>query len=75
VLQVPHHGSATGLTAAALQAINPKMAAISVGKKNRYGHPKQSTLQLLKDDQTSIQRTDQRGDIEIVSDGKGWVVK
>lgn len=72
ILQVPHHGSATGLTATALQALNPTMAAISVGENNRYGHPKEQVLQLLKRQGTKVVRTDVSGDIEIVSDGSSW---
>lgn len=75
VLQVPHHGSKTGLSEEFLNQTNPKLAVISVGKNNKYGHPAPSTIQLLKDRNIKILRTDQQGDIEIVSEGKGWIAK
>jgi competence protein ComEC len=74
VLKVPHHGSQTGLNSEILDILNPKLAAISVGAKNKYGHPAPFTLDLLKSKNIQTLRTDQRGDIEIISDGKTWKV-
>jgi competence protein ComEC len=74
VLQVPHHGSRFGLDEQILKVIHPKLAVISVGK-NKYGHPAPLTLGLLKKVGIRYMRTDQSGDIEIVSDGKSWEVK
>lgn len=74
VLQVPHHGSRTGLTSDILSRLRPKLSVISVGK-NRYGHPAKETLELLQGSDTKILRTDREGDIEIVSDGKTWSVR
>lgn len=71
VLQVPHHGSRFGLNQEILEALSPKLAVISVGK-NKYGHPTPFTLGLLKDLNIETLRTDQIGDIEIISDGKSW---
>lgn len=75
VLQVPHHGSKTGLSADILTALKPHLAVISVGAHNKYGHPSPVTLDLLRQANIAIRRTDQKGDIEIVSDGKSWEVK
>ena len=75
VLQVPHHGSDTGLDREGLDLIAPKLAVISVGANNRYGHPKKSVLSILKEDGVKTLRTDQKGDIEIISDGKKFWVK
>lgn len=72
VLQSPHHGSGTGLTAEIVQLLDPKLAVISVGK-NRYGHPSKKTLELLKD--RKVLRTDKAGDVEIVTDGQKWWVR
>lgn len=74
VLQVPHHGSKTGLDLEFLQKVHPKLAVISVGKNN-YGHPSAQTLDLLKSRGIPVLRTDEHGDVEIVSDGKTWFVK
>jgi competence protein ComEC len=75
LLKIPHHGSRFGLTAELLDILSPKIAAISVGKSNKYGHPASLTLDLLKSANIKTLRTDQVGDIEIISDGLSWRVK
>lgn len=74
VLQVPHHGSKTGLSSEILDFIKPELAVISVGKNN-YGHPTSQTIKTLRDKDIKILRTDNDGEIEIVSDGESWVVR
>jgi competence protein ComEC len=69
ILQIPHHGSNTGIDGAVLDLLSPHLAVISVGKNN-YGHPTKKTLDLLQERGIKVLRTDQRGDVEIVSDGK-----
>ena len=75
VLQVPHHGSKTGLTSDILSVLKPQLAVISVGAHNRYGHPTESTLNLLQNLKIPVLRTDKVGDIEIVTDGNHWEVR
>lgn len=75
VLKVPHHGSKNGLTEALLQASGPKLAVISAGKNNRYGHPHKEILEALERWKVRYLRTDLDGEVEIVTDGKGWFVK
>lgn len=75
VLKVPHHGSKVGLTRAILQRISPEVVVISVGIKNKYGHPSQESLMLLDSLGTAIFRTDKYGTTEIVSNGKSFSVK
>jgi competence protein ComEC len=70
VLQVPHHGSKTGLSDSILQDISPELAVVSVGEKNRYGHPTKFILDLLSGNSIKTLRTDRNGDVEIVTDGK-----
>jgi competence protein ComEC len=75
-IKIPHHGSKNGLTEDLLKVTNPEVAVISAGKKNRYGHPHKEVIKLLSDRDIKILRTDDVGDIEIVSDGnKWWVVE
>lgn len=74
LLKIPHHGSKTGLNQDILNILSPKIAVISVGKNNKYGHPNPFTLDLLKNSNIKTLRTDQAGDIEIISDGKAWKV-
>ena len=53
--------------------INPKYSIISVGKNNRYGHPKDSVLKILSS--SKIYRTDLDGSIEIILNKKGYQIK
>lgn len=74
VLKVAHHGSRFSTSEGFLSKIKPKLAIISVGKNN-FGHPAQSVLERLKKIGTKVLRTDQQGDIEIVSNGQGWYTR
>ena len=74
ILKVSHHGSKNGLDKAVLNYTSPKLAIISVGK-NSYGHPTLQTLNLLKEANVKTLRTDQMGDIEIVTDGESYKIK
>lgn len=69
-IKIPHHGSRNGLTQAFLDAVEPKVAVISVGKDNQYGLPNQEVLEMLAQKGVKTYRTDEAGDTEIVSDGK-----
>lgn len=74
VLKVPHHGSKTGMSDYFLTQINPSLAIVSVGANNTYGHPAQVALDLLKSHNIKTFRTDQNGEVEIISDGKTFSV-
>ena len=63
ILKVPHHGSKNGLTKNFLQVISPRLAVISVGKNNPYGHPAKKILEMLKAENVKVKRTDINGDI------------
>lgn len=75
-LKVPHHGSKNGLSEKLLETVNPEIAVISAGKNNRYGHPHDEIIQLLKDQGVEILRTDEMGDVKIETDGtEFWLVE
>ena len=61
ILKVGHHGSNTSSSKFFINNIKPKYAIISVGKNNRYGHPKSSVLDTLSN--SKIYRTDLDGSI------------
>ena len=61
VLKVVHHGSKTSSDKKFIDEIKPKYSIISVGKKNRFGHPNKEVLNNLK--QSKVYRTDQDGSI------------
>jgi competence protein ComEC len=72
VLKVGHHGSDRSTSAAFLAAVAPRLAVISVGAGNRFGHPNPAVLQRLAG--IRVLRTDQAGRVEVTSDGKQlWV--
>lgn len=75
VLKVPHHGSKKALSQKILEFLRPKLAVISVGKNNHFGHPAELTLKILEDFQVKTLRTDKDGEIEIISDGLSWGIK
>src|ERR1035437_4989496 len=66
VLKVPHHGSKTGMSDYFLSIISPSLAVISVGANNRYGHPAQTALDLLKAHNIKTLRTDQNKAVEVI---------
>ena len=73
VLKVGHHGSKTSSSKEFIDAINPKYSIISVGKNNRYGHPKNSVLNIL--DNSKLYRTDLDGGIEIKLNKNGYKIR
>ena len=70
VLMLGHHGSKYSTSKQFLKEVDPKLAVISVGKNNRYGHPSSRVLKILNDKNIKILRTDKDGDISIKCDGK-----
>lgn len=70
VLKVPHHGSRT-TPAGFLAAVRPRLAVISVGAANPYGHPHPDVLARLEDAGARVLRTDLHGDIAVVRAGSG----
>ena len=81
VLKVAHHGSATSTTTEFLVVVNPRLAVISVGEGNPFGHPSDEVVDRLKQKlgEENIYRTykhdtDEHATIEFITDGeKLWV--
>lgn len=65
VQKISHHGSDTSNTAAMLDAVGAKVALISVGKGNSYGHPHEDVLERLEERGIKYYRTDQAGNIVV----------
>jgi competence protein ComEC len=74
VLKIGHHGSkySTGLDF--LKLVNPEYGIISCGK-NKFGHPSLRVLKNLKTVRVKTLRTDKKGDIIFLSDGKNLILK
>lgn len=71
--KVGHHGSHTSSSTEFISSINPKYALISVGKNNRYGHPKETVLDILNN--SKIYRTDIDGSVEIKFNKSGYKIR
>lgn len=75
VLKVAHHGSEDAGLGALLDRTTPRLAVISVGAGNPYGHPAASTLVELSRHGVQTLRTDRRGTIELDVDQNSFVVR
>jgi competence protein ComEC len=76
ILKVAHHGSEDAGLASLLELIRPRLAVISVGAGNDYGHPASSTLRALSRwPGLSVYRTDEDGRVTVESDGKSFSVR
>jgi competence protein ComEC len=69
-LKVGHHGSITSTTPAFLAAVAPTFSAISVGRRNFYGHPRHEVLEELQAARVRTYRTDVLGMSDFYLDGK-----
>lgn len=58
-----HHGSVNALEEKSAKTLSPKITLISVGAKNRYGHPNAKTIEMLERTGSQIYRTDKNGTI------------
>jgi competence protein ComEC len=71
ILKVGHHGSADPGLPDLLETLRPRLAVISVGERNDYGHPRASTLAALAAaPDLQVYRTDRDGRVVIESDGR-----
>lgn len=68
VLKVPHHGSKFSSSSTFLEKLKPVVAVVSVGAKNKYGHPNGDTLMRLEQVRAKIFRTDLSGSVRITYD-------
>lgn len=69
ILKVGHHGSLTSSSLQFLEAVDPEIAVIQVGEKNRYGHPKAEIVDRLRMSGAEVYRTDKDGTLVVRSDG------
>lgn len=72
IFQASHHGSDTGNCEEFLKAMSPEVIVISCGMKNRYSHPIKSVMDLYKEMELPVYRTDESGNIVMTTDGKDY---
>lgn len=63
IYKVGHHGSRNALDDDEAAILAPRIALVSVGENNRYGHPTEETLARLEAVGSRICRTDEKGDV------------
>jgi len=75
LLKVGHHGSPTSSSVPMMDRVQPQTAVISVGARNKFGHPAPRTLALLNKMHVQYFRTDKEGAVIFESDGSSWQKK
>ncbi|HET7710678.1 MAG TPA: hypothetical protein VFL80_01985, partial [Thermoanaerobaculia bacterium] len=65
ILKVAHHGSRSSTTSEFLSAVSPRLALISAGRRNLYGHPHLTVIEALDRKKAIIRRTDEHGTIRV----------
>jgi competence protein ComEC len=74
VLKVPHHGSRSTSPLAFVEATAPRIALVSVGARNPFGHPHPEVLERYRRAGALVLRTDRDGALEVATDGQRlWV--
>ncbi len=72
LLKIAHHGSQTSTSAEWIQQVDPQVAIISVGRKNRFGHPHADVVARMERSRADLYRTDQQGGIVIRVHAEGF---
>ncbi len=75
LLKVGHHGSDTSSTPAFLDAVRPAVGFISCGVRNRFRHPRPSTLDNLRRAKVQVFRTDLQGSLTWSTNGDSMMVR
>ncbi|MDR7568277.1 MAG: DNA internalization-related competence protein ComEC/Rec2 [Armatimonadota bacterium] len=74
VLKIPHQGSRTSSTEEFLREIAPRIAVLSVGARNPFGHPHPQILRRYVRLGVRMYRTDEDGAVTVITDGRRlWV--
>ncbi len=74
VVKVPHHGSRASSSPAFVSRVAPRLAVISVGARNPFGHPHPEVVERYRRAGSLLLRTDRDGTVEVTTDGRRvWV--
>lgn len=75
VLKIAHHGSKHSSSTDFLRLVDPELVLVSVGAKNSYGHPAKDALDRVTEVNAKMYRTDEVGDVVVVTDGHSYWVE
>jgi competence protein ComEC len=75
VLKVPHHGSRSSSSARFVAAVSPRVALVSVGHRNRFGHPHPEVADRYARAGVWLLRTDRDGTLTVATDGERLFVR
>lgn len=75
IVKIPHHGSKGSYFPGFYTRLQPRLAVISVGRNNRYGHPHGVVIKALQKNEINIFRTDQQGAVLLELDGSNIKVE
>ena len=76
VLKVAHHGSGSSTSEAFLDYVQPRLAMVSAGRENRFGHPRPEVVERLEsaEGKEMLFVTAEQGTVEVTTDGRRlWV--
>lgn len=74
-IKVPHHGSSTSSGEEFINKLNPKIAIISVGRNNIFGHPDKEVIERYRNNNVNIYRTDECGLIKLILDRDDYKIE
>lgn len=74
-LVLAHHGSRTGSSLRFVRHVAPRLAVVSSGRDNRFGHPHAETLRRLRHLRIPLWRTDREGTIRLHGRDGEWTVR
>jgi competence protein ComEC len=75
VIKAGHHGSTTSSKSEFVDYVKPEVAVISCGRQNRFRHPSGKVVSRYEKLGAQVFRTDEQGNIRVVSDGKKYKVE
>jgi len=74
ILKAGHHGSRTSSSEKFLEKVRPAIAAISVGRNNKFHHPSPEVIEQFRKMGVDVRRTDRDGALIWRSDGERFEV-